>query len=185
MAKRAQTEENAKGLLANVGNYKGKTLNLRGKQLGAKGRAAASARKIDISKTRYDKESKKVLGPMGKPVTGRIDLGGGNIAVYRNGVRVRASSSDSKGSGSSGKGSGSGPNGRNIKTDNSNNPKSNYKTASRLGKPGEYQAGRGQTSRLVRTPRPGTRGSQSAYQAGAITALVWDDKTKSWKKRTR
>lgn len=184
MAKRAQTEEKAKGLLANVGDYKGKTLNLRGKQLGAKGRAAASVRKIDISKTRYDKESKKVLGPMGKPITGRVDMGGGNIAVYRNGVRVRAAAKGGSGKGSSkgsGSGSGSGT-GSGTKTDK---PTSNYKTASRLNKPGGYQAGRGQTARAGGLPRYGTRGSQSAYQANAVTALVWDDKAKSWKKRTR
>lgn len=88
-----QTEKRAKGLLANVGDYKGKTLNLTKKQLGASGMKAFSARKIAISQTRYDKASKKVLGPMGKPITGRVDLGGGNIAVYKNGVRVRAGSS--------------------------------------------------------------------------------------------
>jgi len=91
-----QTEETAKGLLKNVGNYKGKTLNLTKKQLGKSGAAAASQRKIAISKTRYDEKSKKVLGPMGKPITGRVDLGGGNIAVYKNGVRVKAASPSSK-----------------------------------------------------------------------------------------
>ena len=90
MAKKPQTEEKAKGLLKNVGNYKGKTLNLSKKQLGASGRAAAATRKIAISRTTYDPATKKVLGPMGKPITGRVDLGGGNIAVYKNGVRVRA-----------------------------------------------------------------------------------------------
>lgn len=98
--KPAQTEERAKGLLGlekgkkvegaaySVGNYKGKTLNLTNKQLGAAGRKAASARVVDISQTKY--EGKKVLGPGGKPLTGTVDLGGGNMAVYKNGVRVRA-----------------------------------------------------------------------------------------------
>lgn len=89
-AKKAQTEKKAKGLRAGVGDYKGKTLNLRKGQLGKAGQAAASARKIAISRTKYDPETKKVLGPMGKPITGRVDMGGGNIAVYKNGVRVRA-----------------------------------------------------------------------------------------------
>lgn len=96
MAKKPQTEEKAKGLLKNVGNYKGKTLNLSKKQLGASGRAAAGDRKIAISRTYYDAKTKKVIGPMGKPITGRVDLGGGNIAVYKNGVRVRAQAPSSK-----------------------------------------------------------------------------------------
>ena len=106
-----QTEERSKGLIGykngrqvnsskdlSVGNYKaskgrsGKTLNLTKKQLGAGGNKAAATRKIAISRTNYDSASKKVLGPMGKPITGRVDLGGGNIAVYKNGVRVRAAS---------------------------------------------------------------------------------------------
>ncbi|MBU6278714.1 MAG: hypothetical protein KGN78_05665 [Actinomycetales bacterium] len=110
MAKKPQTEQKAKGLLKNVGNYKGKTLNLSKKQLGASGRAAAGARKIAISRTHYDAKTKKVIGPMGKPITGRVDLGGGNVAVYKNGVRVRAQapSSKQKGSGPSGGGGGGG-----------------------------------------------------------------------------
>lgn len=86
--KKPQTEAKAKGLVKNVGDYKGRTLNLTKKQLGKAGTKAASARTVDISQTRY--EGKKVLGPKGKPLTGRVDLGGGNIAVYKNGVRVRA-----------------------------------------------------------------------------------------------
>jgi hypothetical protein len=108
MAKKPQTEEKAKGLLPNVGNYKGKTLNLSKKQLGASGTKASAARKIDISQTRYDKSSKKVLGPMGKPITGRVDLGGGNIAVYRNGVRVSAQKPQGKKTGGGGGGGGGG-----------------------------------------------------------------------------
>jgi hypothetical protein len=85
-----QQEKKAKGLLANVGDYKKKSLNLTKKQLGKSGQAAASARKIAISRTQYDPQTKKVLGPMGKPITGRVDMGGGNIAVYKDGVRVTA-----------------------------------------------------------------------------------------------
>ena len=108
MAKKPQTEEKAKGLLKNVGNYKGKTLNLSKKQLGASGRAAAATRKIAISRTTYDPATKKVLGPMGKPITGRVDLGGGNIAVYKNGVRVRAQAPSPKPKGGGGGGGGNG-----------------------------------------------------------------------------
>lgn len=98
--KKAQTEKKAKGLVGwkggkpvkdapnKVGDYKGKTINLTKKQLGKAGVAAAKKRTVDISKTKY--EGKKVLGPAGKPLTGTVDLGGGNIAVYKNGVRVRA-----------------------------------------------------------------------------------------------
>lgn len=100
--KKAKTEEKAKGLVGweggkqskkkvyVVGKYKGRSLNLSEKELGAKGVAASKARKVDISQTRYDAGTKKVYGPAGKPLTGRVDLGGGNIAVYRNGVRVTA-----------------------------------------------------------------------------------------------
>jgi len=109
MAKKPQTEEKAKGLYDKVGNYSGKTLNLSRKQLGAAGRAAASVRggkNVDISKTKYDATSKKVMGPAGKPLTGRVDLGGGNIGVYKNGVRVRAASGKSGTGGTGGTGGG-------------------------------------------------------------------------------
>ena len=100
--KKAQTEKKAKGLVGwengkpsktapnKVGDYKGKTLNLTNKQLGKAGTAAAQKRTVNISNTKYDTGSKKVLGPAGKPLTGKVDLGGGNMAVYKNGVRVRA-----------------------------------------------------------------------------------------------
>jgi len=103
--KKAQQEEKAKGLIGlkkgkkvagapySVGNYKRKSLNLKDKQLGAAGRKAAAVRggvKVPISGTRYDTTTKKVYGPAGKLLTGRVDLGGGNIGVYRNGVRVTA-----------------------------------------------------------------------------------------------
>ena len=37
--------------------------------------------------------NRKVLGPKGNPLTGKVDMGGGNMAVYRNGKRVTAKSS--------------------------------------------------------------------------------------------
>jgi len=103
--KKAQQEEKAKGLIGlkkgkkvagapySVGNYKRKSLNLKDKQLGAAGRKAAAVRggvKVPISSTRYDTTTKKVYGPAGNLLTGRVNLGGGNIGVYRNGVRVTA-----------------------------------------------------------------------------------------------
>ena len=86
--RKPQTEKKAKGLIKGVGDYKGKTLNLTKKQLGKSGTAAAQKRTVSISDTKY--ENKKVLGPGGKALTGTVDLGGGNMAVYKNGVRVRA-----------------------------------------------------------------------------------------------
>lgn len=88
--RKPQTEKKAKGLIKGVGDYKGKTLNLTKKQLGKKGTAAAKKRTVSISNTKYDATAKKVMGPAGKPLTGKVDLGGGNMAVYKNGVRVRA-----------------------------------------------------------------------------------------------
>lgn len=109
-----QRVSQAKGLVANVGTYKdAKTLNLTNKQLGAGGQKAATARKIDISKTQYDSTRKQVLGPMGKPITGRVDMGGGNIAVYKNGVRVKAAAAKPRPSGGgTGGGSGTGGSGK-------------------------------------------------------------------------
>lgn len=101
---RPQTEAKAKGLIGwskgkpstsysgpKVGDYKGRTLNLTQKQLKSAGGGAAKAagRTVDISKTQYVK-GKGVLGPGGKPLNGRVDMGGGNFAVYVNGKRVRA-----------------------------------------------------------------------------------------------
>ncbi len=123
--KKAQQEEKAKGLIGlkkgkkvagapySVGNYKRKSLNLKDKQLGAAGRKAAAVRggkKVSISNTRYDTTNKKVYGPAGNLLTGRVDLGGGNIGVYRNGVRVTAKKksapSRGAGGGTGGKGGG-------------------------------------------------------------------------------
>jgi hypothetical protein len=117
--RKPQTEEKAKGLIGlkkgkkvagaaySVGNYKGKTLNLKKKQLTAAARKAAAVRggrKVNISNTKYDSSTKKVLGPKGNPLTGKVDLGGGNIAIYKNGVRVRAKTppTTSKGRGGGG-----------------------------------------------------------------------------------
>jgi hypothetical protein len=168
-----QTEKRAKGLLSNVGDYKGKTLNLTKKQLGASGMKASSARKIAISQTRYDKASKKVLGPMGKPITGRVDLGGGNIAVYKNGVRVRAQKSSS---GSSGSGSGSGDSPTPTARVSANRP-----SAAKLRRisRGEYRAA-GAKSSVSSPTRGGNYGSQQYYQQSARTIEVWDEKSGKW-----
>ena len=95
--KKAQRVGKAKGLHDDVGSYGNKkSLNLRKKQLGKKGVAASKKRTVSISKTEHMKEGPnkgKVVGPKGNLLTGKVDMGGGNMAVYRNGKRVTAKSS--------------------------------------------------------------------------------------------
>ena len=89
--KKSQRAGKAKGLYGKVGSYGNKkSLNLRKKQLGKKGVAASKKRTVSISNTSYDKKTKIVTGPKDKPLTGKVDMGGGNMAVYRNGKRVTA-----------------------------------------------------------------------------------------------
>ena len=114
MAEKAKKQRASKatGLYKEVGKFKGKkSLNLKGKQLGKKGRAAAKKRTVSISKTEHMKEGPnkgKVVGPKGKPLTGKVDMGGGNMAVYRNGKRVTAKPATKKNDkGGSGGGNGS------------------------------------------------------------------------------
>ena len=102
----SQTEN----ITVGTGDYGNKkSFNLTKKQLGAKGAKAASTRKIAISRTEY--RNGKVYGPMNKPITGRVDMGGGNIAVYKNGVRVTAKKASAAKPSSSGSGSGGGAGG--------------------------------------------------------------------------
>ena len=93
-APKAQRVSKAKGLHEDVGKYKDKkSLNLRDKQLGKKGVAAAKKRTVSISKTQHEKTGKHkglVTGPAGNPLTGKVDMGGGNMAVYKDGKRVTA-----------------------------------------------------------------------------------------------
>ena len=93
MAEKAKKQKASKvsGLYEGVGKFKGKkSLNLRDKQLGKKGVAASKKRTVSISNTSYDKKTKIVTGPKGNALTGKVDMGGGNMAVYRNGKRVTA-----------------------------------------------------------------------------------------------
>ena len=92
--KKRQRAGKAKGLYDNVGSYGNKkSLNLRDKQLGKKGVAASKKRTVSISDTSYSKKTGIVTGPKGNALTGKVDMGGGNMAVYRNGKRVTAKSS--------------------------------------------------------------------------------------------
>ena len=170
--RKPQTEEKAKGLVGwkngrqvttskdstankNVGDYKGRTLNLSKKQLGASGRRAASAATVDISQTTFDKSKGGVLGPKGKPLTGRVDLGGGNIAVYRNGVRVRASTKPKGGNGGGG------------------GPIVDKPRASRTGT-GSAPWGKPRPG-ATNTPKPGSRTGTGTAPWGVRKApMIWD-----------
>lgn len=70
------------------GMYSRKAMNLTKKELGKSGVAAARKRTVDISQT--SRADGKTLGPGGKPLTGRVKMGNGNIAVYKAGKRVIA-----------------------------------------------------------------------------------------------
>lgn len=171
--RKPQTEAKAKGLVGwkngrqsttskdavankSVGDYKGRTLNLSKKQLGAAGRRAAASATVDISKTTFDKSKGGVLGPKGKPLTGRVDLGGGNIAVYRNGVRVRASSTKPKGGGGGG-----------------NGPVVDKPRASTTDRGPALQADR--NPRPGVTPKPGSRTGTGTAPWGVRKApMIWD-----------
>ena len=157
-----KTEEKAKGLIGlkkgkkvegaaySVGNYKGKTLNLSSKDLGAAGRKAA-ANKVKIQDTNYDAASKKVMSG-GKALTGKVDLGGGNMAVYRNGVRVRAAK---KAAGGSGGGGGNGGGSKNATSKiGGYTPSAGGKLSQAMAAKGRaskssarYQTGQGQVSK--------------------------------------
>jgi hypothetical protein len=73
-----------KGYMA--GRYSRKAQNLTKAQLGKAGAKAAAKRTVDIGQTR--REEGKTLGPGGKPLTGTVRMGNGNVAVYKNGKRV-------------------------------------------------------------------------------------------------
>lgn len=176
MAKKPQTEEKAKGLIGlskgkkvagaqnSVGNYRGRTLNLSAKQIaksGVKGaRSAARQGATSISDTKFEKGKGVTKG--GKLFTGKVDLGGGNIAVYVDGKRVRARAVKGKG--------GNG---------NPKPPPSNYMTAPRLGKPGQYQAGAGMRQRkpstISSTSAERLRSSRNADRKPAnVSQSAWD-----------
>jgi hypothetical protein len=104
------------------GKYGRKAENLTARELKkAGGTKASAARKVDISQTRRDTTRGITLGPAGKPLTGRVVLSNGNVAVYKAGKRVvaaaakkpasRATASGGAGNGAgnaNGKGSGNG-----------------------------------------------------------------------------
>lgn len=191
-AKKPQTEEKAKGLIGlnkgkkvegaaySVGNYKGKTLNLSAKQIaksGVKGaKAASKATATSISDTKYEKG--KGVTKDGKAFTGKVDLGGGNIAVYVGGKRVKAAAkkpapvgrgggaTTSKGGTGTGTGTGSGKGGGGGKGGGSTTP-----TGMTLSPRQQAAARRGEAAarRSGRTYANGRPGA-SAYTASTIRA---------------
>lgn len=129
--RKAQTEAKAKGLIGwkngkkdssakgpKVGDYAGKSLNLTKKQLAKGGvKKVSTLKTVNISNTKFVKGKGVVDRTTGKLIRGKMDMGGGNIAVYKNGKRVnitkpkpvRSSGSSSGGSsGGGGKKSGGG-----------------------------------------------------------------------------
>jgi len=82
------------------GKYGRKAENLTAKELKKAGGAKASAaRKVDISQTRRDTTRGITLGPKGQPLTGKVVLANGNVAVYKAGKRVVAAAAAKKSSG--------------------------------------------------------------------------------------
>ena len=71
------------------GQYGRKAENLTKKQLKRAGATkAAAGPKVSISQTSRDTNRGITLGPKGKPLTGRVKLENGNMAVYKAGKRV-------------------------------------------------------------------------------------------------
>ena len=73
------------------GKYGRKAENLTAKELKRAGGAkAAATREVKIQDTRRDTTRGITLGPKGKPLTGKVTLENGSVAVYKNGKRVVA-----------------------------------------------------------------------------------------------
>ena len=145
--KKMQRAGKAKGLYDKVGSYGNKkSLNLRNKQLGKKGVAASKKRTVSISNTSYDKKTEIVTGPKDKPLTGKVDMGGGNMAVYRNGKRVTAKR----------------PNNNNTNLNNNNTNLNNNNTTP----PIEEDAKTGLTAAQKTKMRKGAKASQAISKGG-------------------
>jgi len=100
------------------GKYGRKAENLTAKELKAAGGAkAAAARKVDISQTRRDTTRGITLGPAGKPLTGKVVLSNGNVAVYKAGKRVIKAAAPSKAKSSNGAGGDSQPSGNKLRAE--------------------------------------------------------------------
>lgn len=162
----AQKASQAKGLLEKVGTSGAygakKTLNLTKKQLGASGVKAAS-RKVAISRTKY--ENGKVYGPAGKLLTGRVDMGGGNIAVYSKGVRVKASAT------------------KPLKADKPKPPPPRPARYADVDRPSRTNPNV-KTSNVGQTAKA-RAASAARGRASAAVDYVWDEKNSRWIPRKR
>lgn len=201
-----QTEEKAKGLIGlekgkkvegaaySVGNYKGKTLNLSKKQIASSGvkgaRKAAAAKATSISDTKYEKGKGVTVG--GKAFTGKVDLGGGNMAVYVGGKRVAAKPKGGAGGGRGGSGGSGGSGGGGTKS-------AVQKAKDKMGKAAGYGKGAGTPSNLTgtsggmggpaRTPRQQSaeyrRQAQAGRRAAGRPSVSATPKPREGERRTR
>lgn len=188
MPRKPQTEEKAKGLIGlskgkkvagasqSVGNYKGRTLNLTRKQIaqsGVKGaRKAAAAKATSISDTKFEKGKGVTKG--GKAFSGNVDLGGGNVAVYVNGRRVRASSKASRPSAPPPPppprraAAMSASSAERLRKANNADRATGGRQRPGPAKPGEYQAGRG----MISSRSSDYRGNSFPVRGGAAGYVV-------------
>lgn len=182
--KKPQTEEKAKGLIGlnkgkkvegaaySVGNYKGKTLNLSKKQIAAKGKKAVSASRqtaTNISDTKFEKG--KGVTKNGKAFTGKVDLGGGNIAVYVGGKRVRAAKKAAPPRGNGGGGGGDNPTPPKGKDDKGKGKDTTPRPTTVAGGQARVSMSSDSLRALGRARGQAARGSaRAASQAGTIAA---------------
>jgi hypothetical protein len=109
----------------------------------------AAKKAVDISGTKWMTASERggkgrgglLVDSSGKAVTGTVTLPSGQKATYVRGKRIGVVA------GGGGKGKGQGGGGGGGGGTKPTPPVDNYKTASRMGKPGEYQAGEGMRSK--------------------------------------
>ena len=172
----AKTEEKAKGLIGwkngkkdpkatgpKVGNYKGKSLNLSNKQLTKAGvKNTSTLKTINISDTKFIKGKGVVNAATGKLVRGKIDMGGGNIAVYKAGKRVSLTKGAAKPSPS--RGTSYKPTTKPApkpRPEPKQKPKPGSKTNRPTAPASGYQAGRGMTT--TRRPAEASTGNTMQF----------------------
>ncbi len=106
-----------------------------GKKVTNKEAKAAQKNVVQISDTKFVK-GEGVMGPNGKPLTGKVELASGKMAHYVRGRRVMAGGKGSGGgSGSGGSGSGGGGGGYRAKTAADKTGKSTYNPGGGTKKP--------------------------------------------------
>ena len=103
-----------------------------GKNVTKKQANAADKNVVQISDTKFVK-GKGVMGPNGKPLTGKVQLASGKMAHYVNGRRVMAGGP--KGGGGGGRGGSGGGGGYRAKTSADKTGKATYNPGGGTGKP--------------------------------------------------